>query len=279
MRRAALLLALLAGRLSAQDSTCRRGPAVGTIPAVVFGELAPTKPTRDLPKPYLAHELDAIRESLRIGGPLQVPTFDAFRKDSAIASARVAVQFRILSSGRIDRLYLIGSSLSGTLDGAVLGAVARADSAHRFDAPTADARDSVTVLRLLVYESPARSDSAILKEERDEPKHAVRGPLFQTSVPVWTHVVLPSVDRSAELPPYPENARAQGVEDEMSAFFAIDETGAVIPSTAYIGDNPYADFGKATLEWLLKARFHPGFVAGCPATMVVQLPFSFKLRR
>jgi TonB family protein len=76
---------------------------------------------------------------------------------------------------------------------------------------------------------------------------------------------------------YPKELRRKGLEGEVLATFVVDAQGDVVPNSMHVVRSTHDDFSKAVAEAMPKMHFRPMRLDGCPAAIMVQGPFSFRL--
>lgn len=124
-------------------------------------------------------------------------------------------------------------------------------------------------------------------------EHTVRVPPMQGGMPLFS-VAEPWEEstRAKHLPhvPYPPSLESARVEGVVILRFIVDTTGRVDTATIsdvwpsnrprLTGDDAqyYDTFVKAVRTTLVKARFEPARIGGCPVRQLVQMPFGFRLR-
>ncbi len=268
MRHPFLLLVLVAGRLTAQDSTCQRTPAADTVPALIVGRLTVAPSEKPLPATYLESVLVVVRQSIRLTEPWRVQSFEPAGRDTASLAASTTVQFDIRRDGTIDHVGRLASSLSDAFDSTILDAVRRADSAHLF-LPLPKSGGHHTRVRLTAYLSSNTRSVPV--------KDAVVAPLLQTALPRWTDVAATGTVPGNVPPDYPEEARRANVQDTVTAIFVVDESGTPMRGTMYIERATYRNFARSVWKFLSAAKFRTASVGGCPAKMLVEMPFVFSL--
>lgn len=256
---------LLASAVSAQPPSCTRSPPDFHLRGVVAAYLEPQYPTVDLPAAYLEGVLNAIKASFHQSDSLDYATFEIGTHDTAIMALSTTAEFEITKDGAVAHLHLLGSSLSRGFDAAVLGAIARADS-DRMIFPPPKVKDRA-YLRLTTDISDG---NPLIGQDRGPVQ-----PLFELSVPIWAKAT--DVRKAPKAPKleYPQTGRVAGKSDSVLARFVIDETGVVVPATAYIEHASWRDFGLNVLRYLTVARYVPATVGGCPANVLVRAPFTY----
>ena len=80
-------------------------------------------------------------------------------------------------------------------------------------------------------------------------------------------------------PSYPPDLRAAGVQGSTLFEFVVDATGHADVATVQILRPAAPQFLQAALDDLPNLRFQPLQVQGCPAPVLVQMPFNFTLTR
>jgi hypothetical protein len=256
----------------AQDIACTPAPAAGQVSVVIMGRLEPMYPTVEVPTPYLRSVLFSLRDSFRAAGPLTFAAFTDLGPDTVTFAMSTAVMFQITRDGRIEGSHLLATSLSPSLDSAVLGAVARVDSGQLL-LPLPRGVDGRVHLRFTTY---VATDTG-----QGTSGHDVTGPLVRTSAPVWTSFKMPGMIPHLRLPAYPGQAVMARAEDSVTAAFVLDETGAVLANTVYLTKVTYRDFGISVIKWLYvpQPRYQPGIVGGCPSKFFVVQPFWYQIER
>ena len=94
----------------------------------------------------------------------------------------------------------------------------------------------------------------------------------------------PQVETAAALrgtasPRYPDVLRAQGVEGRVTLRFVVDTTGRVEPASVRVVASTNDLFAAAARATAPTLRFTPASVAGRHVRQLVELPFTFELRR
>jgi hypothetical protein len=155
------------------------------------------------------------------------------------------------------------------------------DSAERIFIPESAVRDSVLFRLAYIWPevTPRGETTPVLTR--------LALPVFTLRVPQLT----PAIPIRHPAPRYPSGSRTGGAEGTVILQFVIDTTGRAIMSTLrdlWPADRPrlrgelgrhYKDFLDASRSSVEKARYEPARLGGCPLRQLVQLPFSYKLRR
>ncbi|HEY7566069.1 MAG TPA: TonB family protein [Gemmatimonadaceae bacterium] len=228
------------------------------------------------PETHLMLTLNELAVRMEFDGPLD---FGALGDDPPTAEIEVPVVgsiatfgahglygFQYAPTGRLLRPRILVSSLSRRLDSAVVRAVTVAsDSGGLLPLPEGS-KDSVE-LRLTIGTSPM-TDSL-----------TVAGPLFRVRLPVFDQVTRPWSDNKSEFPRYPVGERQAGIEGKVHVELVIRSDGTADPQSILIQRATTMSFAQNVYEAILKAKFVPARVAGCPVPSLVTQPFEFTIAR
>ncbi len=112
-----------------------------------------------------------------------------------------------------------------------------------------------------------------------DPAHRIRVDMRDTSCMLPPDDQQASQRRHSARPTYPEVLRRARVEGEATMQFVIDTTGRVDPRTIELLASTDYRFALACRETLPRMEFNPAEVEGRKVPEIVQLPFTFALRR
>ena len=174
------------------------------------------------------------------------------------------ISFRLDETGQLADSLIQVTTDSPELNASIIAAIRRADSAAGFPPPDGDVQreNGRILLRTVDFENP-------------------RGPavgLVRASVPIV------DLDRPARFrnPPkirYPDDGRWNGLDDNITIEFVVNEQGRVNPSSVRILQGEYREFAQAALEALEATKFTPAQVAGCPVPQLFEMQYRFRIER
>ena len=112
-------------------------------------------------------------------------------------------------------------------------------------------------------------------------------PVFSVMFPPET----PARQSVHSLPQYPDILRSRGVAGVVIADFIVDTAGHALPESIKdvwpaslkrpTGEllTYYNEFAQSVFKWIKTAKFIPAQSGGCPVPQLVEMPFTFSLRR
>jgi TonB family protein len=231
----------------------------------------------DLPLTHLFLAFNELAARIQFDGPLDLSVLG---DDPPTAELEVPVvgsiatfaahglyAFHYSPGGQLGGPRVLVSSLSQRLDSAVVRAViAASDSGGLLPLP-ADRKDSIE-LRLTIGMSPM-ADSL-----------SIKGPLFRVRLPVFDQVTRPWSNQNAEdAPHYPVGERQAGVEGKVHVELVVRSDGTADPRSILIQRATTMSFAQNVYDAILKAKYVPARVAGCPVSALVTQPFEFTIAR
>ena len=179
--------------------------------------------------------------------------------ETNFASTRGWVRLRVEPTGRLRTADVVVASGYPALDSALLRMFHRADSAGLIPPPPAST-DSTSI------------DVAV-EPGRVAPRLAV--PLGKVTLAEWLAQPPPSVLRPG-MPRYPSNLRQARVGGRVNMEFIVDRDGDVIGSSMRILASPHPDLTQAAAEAVLRTKYRPGEIHGCPIPVMVRQAVNFR---
>lgn len=265
---------------SAGAACATRLRPVGSAVDTVYASLQVTG-KHPLPSAYSNIMLRGLAEYFVLPSPLGVPVFGARGHKQQSDSRRVQqpvaepesltvafsgeVVFTLKRDGSLSDVRLDASSLSPSLDNAMLHAATALDSAHALPPfPDSVKADAITVF----FAIDGSGDST-----------RVSRPLFAATMPVWTAEPMKHATgmRPNRKPRYPPLAERERIPGSVLISFVIDAQGIPRMETVRLLRASAREFAAAVLDALPNWRFVPARIDGCPVPELVQMPFAFRV--
>lgn len=252
---------------------------VGWVEQGYKGALRQWDPDIEFPQSHLVLTLNGLGAAIRFDGPVDFSTLAESGARDTISDDVMAVGgrgtfgvhglygFIYRSDGKLTDPRVLVSSLSDRVDSAIIRAVRVAsDSGDLLPLPVSIG--SVVEMRLTLG-TRMRDDSL-----------AESGTLFRVRQPVFDQMTEPEGDSMRISPPrYPSEALREGIEGGVEVEVVIRSDGSIDPRSVLIPRATHGSFARQVLDVLLKSRFKPARVGGCPVSSIHSLPFAFTIQR
>lgn len=253
---------------------------VGWVEQRYKGAIRQWDPAIDFPRSHLAMTLNEIGAAIRFDGPVELTTLAEHGAADTISFETMAVGslatfgahglygFFYESNGKLAQPRVLVSSLSDRVDSAIVRAVRIAsDSGNLLPLPASVPSGAVEMR--LTLGTWLRNDSL-----------AESGTLFRVRQPVFDQMTEARGDSaSIRAPRYPNEALREGMEGNVEVEVVIRSDGSIDPRSVLIPRATHGSFARQVLDVLLKSRFKPARVAGCPVSAIYSQPFAFTIQR
>ncbi len=252
---------------------------VGWVEQLYKGALRQWDPDIEFPQSHLVMTLNELGAAIHFDGPMDFSTLAEHGARDTISYDTMAVGglgtfgvhglygFMYQSNGKLSDPRVLVSSLSDRVDSAIIRAVRVAsDSGDLLPLPVS--MGSVVEMRLTLGTS-VRDDSL-----------AASGPLFHVRQPVFDRVTYPEADpKHMSAPHYPPEALREGIEGDVEVDMVIRPDGSIDPRSVLVRRASHTPFVRHAIDALLKNRFKPARVGGCPVSAIHTQPFAFTIAR
>lgn len=246
----------------------------------------PVDTTNHLTRAYGALVGEGIRQFLSVPKPLSLHVYDprtarsrptGTDSMSAVLTLRSAYRATLHRDGHLTQIRVVSGTRDEAFDAAFVQAMEQLSTSELLPPPTAPAatfRGGELDLRIIVtpesmsLTSPGVSGPAT---EGVTPILLLRLPIRHITQNVRPKPVPHAVE-------YPMDLRRAGVEGHTRFEFVVDTSGRVDLSSAAVMSATAPAFVMAIANALPKLRFEPLKVEGCPAPVLMQMPFDFTLR-
>lgn len=282
MVRGTSVKALGARHVSAADScdSVFARSRVGWVEQRYKGAIRQWDPAIDFPRSHLAMALNEIGAAIHFDGPVEFTTLAEHAAADTISFETTAVGsvatfgahglygFFYESNGKLTQPRVLVSSLSDRVDSAIVRALRIAsDSGNLLPLPASVPSGAVEMR--LTLGTWLRNDSL-----------AESGTLFRLRQPVFDQMTEAGGDSISIRPPrYPGDAPREGIESNVEVEVVIRSDGSIDPRSVLIPTATHGSFARQVLDVLIKSRFKPARVAGCPVSAILTQPVAFTIAR
>jgi TonB family protein len=228
------------------------------------------------PRAHLILTLNEVAARLRFDTPVQLSHLGANTLREQSESARHVVTFDVQGmysfayerSGRLSSIRVLVSSLSPTIDSALVRAVREASDIGTLTPLPETSKSDAVELRLTV-------GSSVIVDSL-----AVKGPVFRLRQPILRDPHPPTMDKKTHVSArYPDHERRSGIEGSVFIQFVVRADGTVDPDNILIPKATTMSFASNVYDAVLKSRYVPGSVAGCRVPYLVIQPIDFTIAR
>jgi hypothetical protein len=252
-------------------------PADSVDETLYMGIQAPVH-RQPLPRGYADDVLDAVRQAFQAPHPMVLPVFAGAAAttratvgeavDTTVLRPALAaeVEFTLGDTGAIVG-RVSTSSLSRTLDAALVAAPHHADSLHLL--PPRSGPGSL--------HEPVKFYVALLSAR---PRALPWAPLLMVRVPQWrgAHEARP-IAADATASPLPSAIHGKVIQEWIVLQVVIDESGHVLPATVRLVEAHYREFARAAVGRLESTAYRAASIGGCAVKGIAELRYSFAIAK
>lgn len=270
----------------ADSATCRSvlsNPVRDSLTMTVGVVMSSFDPSITLRAGYRYELAAALRGELHVPTPLPLTIYSvtglgkkASGSDSTsvIPSILGAYAARLLPTGRMDNIRVVGGAHGSAFDDAFLRALHVLSDSGLLPLREEPVLNDTIDLRFSVFPKDVVWPGGSGFEMTVYPME----PLFRVRVPALGEGKTPASVLHNVPPRYPEAARARGDEGEVRLRFVVGADGRGELDSIEILEATSKEFAAAVLAAFPTLSFYPLELRGCPLRSAAQMPFEFRLR-